>query len=490
MKTEYVSPAMLIDGEWVEGKAGDPVIDPATEAVLGYVPRASRADLDRALAAAARSFPVWKGLAPARRAELMTEAARLLRQRAPEIAKIVTLEHGKPLAESRTEILRAADLVEWDANEGRRAYGRIVPGPPGFRQTVLREPIGPVAAFTPWNFPVSAPGRKVGGALASGCSIILKASEETPGGACAFVRCFVDAGIPPGVVNLVFGNPAEISEYLIASPAIRLVTFTGSAPVGKHLTQMAGALMKPVIMELGGHSPVIICEDADPAVAARVSAAGKFRNAGQVCVSPTRFFVQQRSYERFVESFVAEARKIKVGNGFEEGVQMGPLANPRRLEAMERLLADAKQKGAIVETGGHRIHNAGFFFAPTVLTRVPAEAELMNVEPFGPIAPILPFDELNDAIAMANSLPYGLAAYAFTHSAENVAALSDGVETGLLSINHVGGGVPEAPFGGVKDSGMGREGGIESLDGYMITKFVSHFHGAPTAKTLARSSLQ
>jgi succinate-semialdehyde dehydrogenase / glutarate-semialdehyde dehydrogenase len=342
------------------------------------------------------------------------------------------------------------------------------------RNTVLRQPIGVVAAFSPWNFPMSSPGRKVAGALSSGCSIILKASEETPAGAYNLVRAFADAGLPPGVLNLVFGVPSEVSSYLIPQPGVRLVTFTGSIPVGKHLSAMAGEHMKPAIMELGGHAPVIVCDDADPESAANTSAVTKSRNSGQVCISPTRFFVQEAIYERFTTAFGEKAKQIKVGDGLDPNTQMGPVANDRRLAAMEALIADAKAKGARVVAGGSRIGNRGYFHELTVLADVPDDGRAMNEEPFGPLALLSPVKTLDEAIEKANSLPFGLAAYAFTRSARNVDQLAERVEVGNLSINHLTASFAETPFGGVKDSGYGREGGTEGLECYTVAKNVSH----------------
>jgi succinate-semialdehyde dehydrogenase/glutarate-semialdehyde dehydrogenase len=342
------------------------------------------------------------------------------------------------------------------------------------RHTVLRQPIGPVAAFSPWNFPVSSPSRKVGGALAAGCSIILKASEETPGGAFQLARAFVDAGLPAGVLSLVFGDPAKISEFLIPHPSIRLVTFTGSIPVGKRLAAMAGQYMKPAIMELGGHAPVIVCDDVDPVTAAAAAVMGKSRNAGQVCVSPTRWFVEERIYEPFARAFGEKAAALKIGNGMDPANQMGPLANARRVEAMAELVADARAKGAKVLSGGSRLANRGYYFPLTVLADLPDDARAMREEPFGPLALVNPVKSLDEAIEKANSLPYGLAAYAFTNSARKAEALADRVEVGNLSINHFVASLAETPFGGVKDSGYGREGGSEGLTYYTTVKNVSH----------------
>lgn len=470
---QYPELQLYIAGAWKSAE-GEPVINPADETVLGTIPHATRADLDRALAAAGDGFRVWRSMSPAKRAQVILKAAALMRERAEEMAVSMTLEQGKTLRESRLEVQRACEIVEWDANEGRRVYGRVIPGDAGLRHTVYHQPIGLVSAYSPWNFPVSSPARKVAGALSAGCAIILKASEETPAGAVQLVRAFADAGLPPGVLNLVFGKPADISEYLIPQREVRLVTFTGSVPVGKRLAALAGEHMKPCIMELGGHGPVIVCDDVDPVATATTSVATKSRNAGQVCVAPTRFFVHQSIYEPFTEAFGAQAKALKVGNGLDPESQMGPLANSRRVEAMETLIADATQKGARLVTGGRRLRECGYYFPLTVLADVPEDAAAMSQEPFGPLALINPVRDLEEAIEKANSLPYGLAAYAFTKSSSNVDRLTDGVEAGNLSINHLVASLAETPFGGVKDSGYGREGGIEGLEQYTVVKNVSH----------------
>jgi succinate-semialdehyde dehydrogenase/glutarate-semialdehyde dehydrogenase len=373
------------------------------------------------------------------------------------------------------EALAAGDLIDWFAEEGRRAYGRVIPArADSILQQVVREPVGPVAAFTPWNFPLNQLVRKVSGALATGCSIIAKAPEETPASPAQLMQAFIDAGVPAGVVNLVFGVPAEISEYLIAHPVIRKVTFTGSTPVGKQLAALAGQHMKRVTMELGGHAPAIVFADAQVERAAKMLAGAKFRNAGQVCVSPTRFLVHESVFEPFVEAFSAAAAAVKVGNGLDPQTRMGPLANARRLSAMERLVADALERGARLRTGGARIGEVGNFFQPTVLTGVPTDARIMNEEPFGPVAPILSFKSFEEVVAEANRLPWGLAAYAYTSSHRTAAEIAAAFETGMVSINHQGLALPETPFGGVKDSGYGSEGGAEALEAYLVTKFITH----------------
>jgi succinate-semialdehyde dehydrogenase/glutarate-semialdehyde dehydrogenase len=464
---------MFIGGRWVSSDAGEAVINPADGSVLGHLPHASRADLDAALAAAAVGFETWRRFAPAERERVLLRAAENLRDRAEEIAVGLVLDQGKTIAEARTEVRIAQERIAWDATESRRIYGRIVPAGPGMRKMVTRHPLGVVAAFTPWNYPLASPTRKVAGALAAGCSIILKGAEETPSGPMALVRAFAEAGVPDGVVNLVYGRPAEISAYLIPHPAVRLVTFTGSVPVGKHLAALCGQHMKPAIMELGGNSPVIIWRDADAHLAGRMAVTGKSRNAGQVCVSPTRFFVHEAVHDRFVEAFAAGAAALKIGRGLDEAIEMGPLANRRRLDAIEGYIADATARGARIVAGGKRVGNEGFLFPMTVLDGVPADARAMVEEPFGPLALITRIGSLEEAITRANAIAFGLAAYAFTDSASVAARISDELECGSLSINHYTSSFPDVPFGGIKDSGYGREGGTEGLDEYTFTRTVT-----------------
>jgi succinate-semialdehyde dehydrogenase/glutarate-semialdehyde dehydrogenase len=468
---------LIIGGETVgaDRRRSLPVIDPATGEEIGRLPIATGEDLERALASAARGFAHWRTVAAYDRAAVLREAARLLRERIEPIARTLTLEQGKPLAESRLEILASADVIEWTAEEGRRAYGRVVPArSPSVRQTVLREPVGPVAAFTPWNFPAITPARKLAGALAAGCSIIIKPAEETPATALALVEALFDAGVPADAINVVFGEPAHISETLIASPIIRKISFTGSTAVGKHLAGLAAKHgVKRATLELGGHAPVIVSERADVSKAVTLSVAAKYRNAGQVCVSPSRFFVQERVFAPFVEAFTAAAAALRVGDGFEDATQMATLANQRRHEGIAGLVQDAIARGARPRTGAAALERPGFFYAPTVLTDVPADARILHEEPFGPVAVIAPFATLSDAIAQANALPYGLAAYAFTQDVGESIRLGNEVETGMLGINHFGIQFTEIPFGGVKESGYGSEGGSEGLDGYLVTKSVT-----------------
>jgi succinate-semialdehyde dehydrogenase / glutarate-semialdehyde dehydrogenase len=474
-RPEYPKVGLYVNGRWMDTADHAEIINPATEQVIGANPVASERELDAALEAAAAGFKVWSNTAPARRAEVMLTAARLLRSRIDEIAHSITLEHGKPFAQARLEVIRGCEFFEWDAAEGQRAYGRIIPSAPGTRYLVLRQPIGPVVAFSPWNFPMSQPARKIGGAIAAGCSVIIKPAEETPAGALHIARAFHDAGLPAGVLNIVFGKPSEISDQLISDKRIRLVAFTGSTAVGKRLSELAARNMKPVLMELGGHAPVIVCDDIDPVRAGIDCATRKARNAGQVCTSPTRFYVHESLFKEFVRSFVETAEKVVIGDGMDPDTEMGPVANQRRLVAIESMVEDAKGQGARVATGGRRLERPGYFYPVTALVEVPRGARVMREEPFGPVAVINPIRSLEEGIEESNALPFGLAAYAFTHSARNVDMLLERVQTGNLSINTLEASVAETPFGGVKDSGYGREGGAEGLTHYMIVKNLLHY---------------
>jgi succinate-semialdehyde dehydrogenase / glutarate-semialdehyde dehydrogenase len=473
----YPNTQLFIHGQWREATAGEtlPVFNPATGKEIGRVAHARQADLDLALDAAQKGFEVWRDKAPIERAKIMRAAAGLMRERAGAIAGLLTQEQGKPLAEAKGEAMAAADIIEWFADEGQRVYGRIVPsrGNLAMRQMVLKDPVGPVAAFTPWNFPINQVVRKLAAALATGCSMIVKAPEETPAAPAELVRAFADAGLPPGVLGLVYGTPSEISSYLIAHPVIRKITFTGSTPVGKQLAAMAGQHMKRVTMELGGHAPVIVAEDADVALAVKTAGGAKFRNAGQVCISPTRFLVHESIAKEFSAALVKHAAGLAVGDGSAEGTQMGPLANPRRVTAMAEFTQDAVERGATLATGGERIGEAGNFWRPTILTDVPLNARVFNDEPFGPMAAVRSFNTLDEAIAEANRLPYGLAGYAFTRSLKNADLLARRVEVGMLWVNMPAMPSAEMPFGGLKDSGYGSEGGPEAMEAYLNARAVS-----------------
>jgi len=476
-KAGYGRLGFYIDGAWIERANGPQleVLDPATGDVLAQLPSATADELDRAAEAANAAFAGWRALTALERSRLLRKAADLIRERADTIARLMTLEQGKPLAQARIELMVAADTFDWCAEEGRRIYGRIIPSPVREMEVrVNRQPVGPVAAFTPWNLPAMMPARKIGAALASGCTVVIKPAEETPATALAIVRALHDAGLPKGVVNVVFGIPDDVSRRLIAHPAIRKITFTGSTVVGQHLAKLASdAGVKRCTMELGGHAPVLILDDADLDQAVSVLVPSKFRNAGQICISPTRFYVHDSMHDRFVQEFAAATQRLVVGNGLDAATNVGPLANPRRTAAMDALIGDAVANGARLVLGGERIGNRGNFFQPTVLADVPTNARIMNDEPFGPVAVTSRFSSLDDAITQANRLPFGLASYAFTGSTRNVRKLSEEVEAGLLGINNVAVSHPEAPFGGVKMSGYGSEGGSEGMDPYLVTKLVT-----------------
>ncbi|VVN65800.1 NAD-dependent succinate-semialdehyde dehydrogenase [Pseudomonas fluorescens] len=472
----YTDLLFYIDGQWTAGSSGNTaaVINPSTGKTIGQLPLASNEDLDAALAAAASGFETWSATSAYDRSGILRRVASLVRDRHALMAECMTLDQGKPLAESTMEAKSAADHIEWYAEEGRRAYGRIVPSRnAAVRQLVVREPVGPVAAFTPWNFPINQAVRKIAGALAAGCSIIIKAPEEAPGAVIELVRCFHDAGVPKGVLNLVFGNPAHVSDYLIRSPIIRKVSFTGSTAIGRQLGALAATHLKLTTMELGGHAPFIVCEDADIEAAATLACTLKFRNAGQVCAAPSRFYVHEAVFAPFSQRFTELAEQLKVGDGFDPTSQMGPLANARRLMMVQELLADARDLGAKILTGGKRIGDKGHFFEPTLLADVPQQARLLSEEPFGPVAPLLRFNDLDSVIAQANSLEYGLAAFGFTKSLKTATELGNRLQAGMVSINHFGLALPETPFGGIRASGHGSEGGTEGLEAYLTTKFIS-----------------
>ncbi len=472
----YEDLCLYIDGEFIKGggRKEQDVVNPANGQPIAKLPHASREDLDRALAAAQRAFETWKKSSPMERARILRKVGDLSRERAKDIGRNITLDMGKPVAEAIGEVTSCSEHCDWHAEECRRIYGRVItPRFPNVRQMVLREPIGVCAAFTPWNFPFNQAIRKIAAAIGAGCTIVIKGPEDAPSAVVAIARMFHEAGLPAGVLNVVWGVPGEVSEYLIKSPIVRKISFTGSVPVGKQLASLAGAHMKRVTMELGGHSPVIVFDDADVERAADMLVAFKFRNAGQVCVSPTRFYIQDKAYDRFVARFIENTRNLKVGDGLQADTRMGPLAHYRRMPAMLQFVEDAKTRGGRIETGGAKVGDVGSFFAPTVLTNVPDDSMVMTTEPFGPIAPCVPFKTLDEVLARANSLPYGLASYAFTSSTKNALAVQNGLEAGMVNVNHFGMALAETPFGGIKDSGIGSEGGIETFDGYLNTKFVT-----------------
>jgi succinate-semialdehyde dehydrogenase/glutarate-semialdehyde dehydrogenase len=467
---------LLIDNVWRGGGAGGwlPILNPVDESVVGRLAVATLEDLDAALASAQAGFELWRDVGPLARAQVLRGAAALILQRTEALATALTREQGKPLAQARMEIEGCARAFDWAAEEGRRTYGRVIPSnTPGLIWSTARHPVGVVAAFTPWNFPASQAAAKLGSAIAAGCSIILKGPEDAPSGCIGLAQALIDAGLPKGVLNLVFGDPPQISTHLIASPQVRKISFTGSVPVGKHLAGLAAAQMKPCTMELGGHAPVLVFGDVDVEAVARTCVAGKFRNAGQVCISPTRFMVHETLYDRFVETFVAGAESLKVGDGLDPATEMGPLANDRRLASVEATVAQALSVGARLRTGGERIGNVGYFYKPTVLTDVPETARVLHDEPFGPIAVISSFTDREAAMARANATAYGLAAYAFTGSQADAAFVSRRVESGMVGINTFGIGGAEGPFGGIKESGYSREGGMEGIEAYLTTRLTA-----------------
>lgn len=468
---------LLVNGEWRDGASSLPVLNPADECEIGRVPVASAADLADALAAACEGLQCWRNTAPLARATVLLRASRLLRERTDAIAHATVLEQGKPLAAARGEVERAASIMEWDAGQAQRQYGRGIDIDPHTRCLVRHEPVGVVAGFSPWNAPVGSPMRKISAALAAGCSLVLKPAEETPAGAFHIAQALVDAGLPRGVLGLVYGDPAQISQTLIADPQVRLVSFTGSVPVGRQLAALASQHLKPSLMELGGHAPVIVCDDVDPVRVAQMAVRAKANNAGQICVSPTRFFVQARVFDAFVGAFAAAAREVRVGPGLDPASQMGPLTNRRRVQDIEALVDDARAAGARVLAGGQRAPGPGYFYPLTVLADVPAQARILREEPFGPVAVVNRIDTLHEGLALANALPFGLAAYGFTHHSDRAEALSAGLQAGSVAINTFQVSSAETPFGGVKDSGFGREGGAESLQAYMTVKSVMHVTG-------------
>ena len=470
---------MLIAGEWTYGSSNidEPVINPADDCELGRVPHASLKDLDDAILSSALGFEIWKKKTAAERQEVLESAAKLLDERFNKISINLTQEMGKPLNESRIELRLAINLLRWYAEEGKRIYGRTIPSRiPGMENEVRKNPVGPVIGFSVWNFPANNAMRKIAGALASGCSIVLKPSEETPATAIAIGKALTDAGLPAGVLNIVFGNPPEVSAYLMKSAIPRKLSFTGSVAVGIHLQQLAAKQMIRCTLELGGHAPAIVFDDCCVEKIAKLCVAGKFRNAGQVCISPTRFLIQENIYEDFKKAFIKETKKLKVGNGLDTTNTMGPLAAKRRVESMSIFVKDAVANGSHLISGGEPHAGEGAFFEPTVMVDVPKTAKIMQEEPFGPLAPISVFKDLDEVVCEANRLPFGLAAYAFTQNPKTAGVLKSEIETGMLAINSLHVHSPETPFGGVKFSGFGSEGGSEGLEEFLNIKYVSEFY--------------
>ena len=479
----YPQLSLYIDGQFISGggRHEQDVLNPATNQVIGKLPHANTEDLNLALTSAQRAFESWKKTSPLERSKVLRKVAELARERSQDIGRGITMDQGKPLAEAVGEVVFCAEHAEWHAEECRRIYGRVIPArSDGVRQLVLREPIGVCAAFSPWNFPFNQAIRKITAALGAGCTVIIKGPEDAPSAVVALAQLFHDAGLPAGCLNVVWGVPAEVSAHLMRSPIVKKVSFTGSVAVGKQLAALAGSMMKRCTMELGGHAPVIVCDDADVEAAADMLVPFKFRNAGQVCISPTRFYIQEGAYDKFVARFLAKMEKVKVGSGLEKDTRMGPLAQARRIAAVTGFIDDAHQRGATILAGGHHLRDQfggeGNFFAPTLIADLPEDSRLMTEEPFGPVAGLVRFKTLDEVLKRANSLPFGLAAYAFTGSTKNAQALSSGLEAGMVAINHLALALAETPFGGIKDSGYGSEGGIETFDGYLNTKLVTQLN--------------
>lgn len=472
----YEELALYINGEFIHSKNHhkEDVINPATVEVLGRLPHATHADLDHALQSAQTAFETWRHSSPMERSEVLRKVAQLCRDNAEEIGRNITLDQGKPLAEAVGEVISCSDHADWHAEECRRIYGRVIPARhPAVRQIVVREPIGVCAAFTPWNFPFNQAIRKICAAIGAGCTIIIKGPEDSPSAVMAIARMFHEAGLPKGVLNVVWGVPAEVSDYLIRSPIVRKVSFTGSVPVGKQLAALAGAHMKPITMELGGHSPVLVFPDVDIKRTAKQLAFFKVRNAGQVCISPTRFYIHDDIYADFRDEFVNILANINVGDGLDPETDMGPLAHERRVGTMDQFVQDALKHGGKVALGGSKLDKKGYFYSPTVITDLSDDSMLMTEEPFGPIAPLTRFNNTTDVLRRANSLPFGLASYVFTNNLQTAHTVSNELQAGMVNINHFGVALPETPFGGIKDSGIGSEGGSETFDGYLVTKFIT-----------------
>lgn len=472
----YSNTQLYINGQWQAAQSGQSleVLNPATALEIGRVAKAGRIDLDHALDAAEKGFEIWKNTAPAERAKLMKKAAELLRERANHIAEIMTLEQGKPIHQAKIETLSAADVIDWFAGEAIRSYGQVIPARKNdIHSYTLKTPVGVVAAFTPWNFPINQIVRKMSAALAAGCSIIIKGPEETPASPAQLIQAFHDAGIPSGVINLVYGTPSEISEYLIPHPIVRKISFTGSTPVGKQLAALAGQHMKKATMELGGHAPVLIFKDADLDIAVQEMLVAKFRNAGQVCIAPTRFLIERAVYDEVIEKIKIQVEKLKIGNGLDDGVDIGPMIHERGYINIQKMIQNALEHGAKLVCGGKTLQGNGYFMQPTVLKDVPLEADCMQKEPFGPLILCRPFDDYAEAVREANRLEFGLAAYAYSSSNKNCLNLGRDIHSGMLTINHVGLGLPELPFGGIQDSGYGTEGGSEAINAYFDTRLVT-----------------
>jgi succinate-semialdehyde dehydrogenase/glutarate-semialdehyde dehydrogenase len=469
---------MYIDGKWCEADSGGTlgVVNPATEEVIAEVAYGGRAETRRALEAAHKAMPAWRNLTSWDRAKVLRKTADLMRERADDIARTLTLEQGKPVPESKAEVLHSADTFEWFGEEGKRAYGQVIPhSAPGKRHITIKHPVGVVAAISPWNFPVTLQARKIAPALAAGCTIVSRPASQTPLCLVQVFECLIEAGCPAGVANLVLGPAQEMADEFLENPICRKISFTGSTEVGKQLMRGAAEQMKRISLELGGHAPFIVFPDADPEVGAKIAVTGKFRNNGQVCISPSRFFVHKDVQKKFTEAAVEFARGLKMGNGLDTGIEVGPMFEKKALQQTIDLVEDARKAGAQVLTGGKRSDrfDKGYFFEPTVLSNLGANAKILNEEPFAPVMPLLDFSKLDDVIAAANNTRYGLAAYVFTNDLTVAWRMAEGIEAGIIGINDPVPAAPQCPFGGMKESGLGRELAHEGLEAYLETKYVS-----------------
>jgi succinate-semialdehyde dehydrogenase / glutarate-semialdehyde dehydrogenase len=469
---------LFIDGKWCDADNGKthPVVNPATEEGIAEVAWGGRAETRRALEAAQRAMPAWMKLTAWDRAKILKKTADLIRERADAIARTMTMEQGKPLVEARGEVISAADTFEWFAEEGKRAYGQVIPNSaPGKRHLTLKHPVGVVGAITPWNFPVTLAARKIGPALAVGCTVVCKPAHQTPLCLMQVYQCMEEAGLPAGVANLVVGPPAEIGDEFLENPICRKISFTGSTAVGKHLMRGCADQVKRMSMELGGHAPFIVFPDADPEAGAKVAVTGKFRNNGQVCIAPSRFYVHKDVQKKFTEAAVDLAKSLKMGNGLDAGVEVGPMIEKRALQKTTELVEDARKTGAKVLTGGKSSERfpKGYFFEPTVVTGLSPQSRIMTEEPFSPVMPLLEFNDLEDVIRAANNTPYGLAAYVFTNDLSIAWRMAEGIEAGIIGINDPVPAAVQCPFGGMKESGLGRELAHEGMEAYLETKYVS-----------------
>jgi succinate-semialdehyde dehydrogenase/glutarate-semialdehyde dehydrogenase len=469
---------MYIDGRWVDAADGRTlaVINPADESTVAEVAYGTRADAERAIEAAAKAFPAWKAASAYDRAKVLKRTAELLRERADTIARTLTREQGKPFPEAKAEVMHSADTFEWFAEEGKRAYGRVIPpSNVAKRHYAIKHPVGVVGTITPWNFPAALPSRKIAPALAVGCTVVSRPADQTPLTLIQMFQCLADAGVPPGVANLVLAPARPVADAFFEHPAVQKISFTGSTEVGKELIRRSADGVKRLSLELGGHAPLIVFPDADVAQVAQAAVIGKFRNNGQVCIAPSRFYVHESISKDFTEAAVELTKKLKIGNGLEEGVQVGPMFEAKALEKTAGLIDDARSKGAKVLTGGGRSSrfDKGYWFEPTVLRGVDGGMRVMTEEPFAPVMPLLDFSKLDDVIAAANNTPYGLAAYVFTNDLTVATRMAEGLEAGIIGINDPVPATPQCPFGGMKQSGLGRELGYEGLDAYLETKYVS-----------------